>query len=234
MNVSFPVLRDPRSIAVMALALLAAIVAPAGVAHAIFIGDVNVEIIGSVSDAGGGQFDYSYEVVSSTGTLSGDSNDPVLEALGVSSFSIPLFDPADVAIVGGEGGLRAPIGWSGQVVGRTVDNWRYDPGDDPQSGTYGVDPLDFVAPPLVIEFSATDPLEYVFESRLNGFGFTSTFGAGNAPAYFELGVDQRGATDPFYPATPNSPHGAVPEPVTAGLAGIAVAAIGGYLRRRRG
>ncbi|MAE66054.1 MAG: hypothetical protein CMJ18_17415 [Phycisphaeraceae bacterium] len=196
-----------------------------------------VEIHGNVTESGG-LFDYSYEIVVSSAPIGDPTSNFIIGDLGVSAFSIPLFDDPDVAIVNGASGLIAPLGWSGAVL-PGAGHWSYDPATDPFSGTYGVDPLGFVAPPLVVQFAADSTDDYVqVDTALSGFGFTSPFGSGDGPALVQVAStnpdlrDPVTSIDPPYIASPHSPHG-VPEPVTAGLAGMGVAALGAYLKRRR-
>ena len=146
--------------------------------------------------------------------------------------------PADAAIIGGEAGLSAPLGWTGQIAG-TAGNWVYAPGLDPLAGTYGVDPALFILPPSVILFTADDIPNTLGHGILGGFGFSSPFAAGDGPTTIRtVFVGDEGpqevilTLDPKYPATPNSPHG-IPEPLSAGLSLLGVGALCGYLRRRR-
>ena len=193
-----------------------------------------IEVIGAVNESSPGVFDYSY-------TIDNSADSPsfaiLVELLGlqVNGFALPLFDSADTSILGGEGGLSAPEGWTGQVTA-SAGHWAYDPALDPLSDTYGVDPNAFLAPPLVVLFSTDDPDRFVDPgTSLAGFGFSSGFGPGDAPVTIHATADGQSFAlieDPPYPATPNSPH-AIPEPLSAGLAALGGCALIGYLRRRR-
>lgn len=203
----------------------------AQVADALGRGDDFEVVIQSTVTPNGDLFDYSYQIISTTGPgFSSDTlNFPIED--GVGAFLLPLFDDPDVAIVGGTAGLRTPIGWNGAIVSG-AGNWNYDPGLDPDSGSYGVDPMAFVDPPLVIQFAATDLVFLVGpDGAQDGFGFTSPFGPGDGPSVVILGDEH--IIDPHYIASPNSPHGTVPEPVTSGLAALSLIALGGYVRRRK-
>ena len=130
--------------------------------------------------------------------------------------------------------IQTPVGWFAFVV-PTPPAWSYDPGLDPDSGTYGIDPVHFIDPPFIVRFFTDDPFTYgvtpFTTPFLDGFSFLSDYAAANGPAV----VSSSGPIiiDPSIPLGPGHPSFAPPAPTPAalpvGLIGLGALAI----RRRR-
>jgi len=136
----------------------------------------------------------------------------------------------------------------------------YDSATDPNAANYSVDASEYENPDFIIHFYSDfqdfvevviplnpilDPDSALFAGGVNflDFGFSSDFGPTNAPYLMSYIFQDPAAGDPPTPGfavlSPNHPanqqaNGAVPEPLTAGLAALSSMALVGYTRRRRG
>lgn len=150
---------------------------------------------------------------------------PALPAPNVVGLTLPFFDPEAVAL---NGPISDPIGWSHEFVPATSGNWPFPSPSSP-----------FRNPPYVLHWFSDSiapgsevGIDQITPPSITGFSFTSPYGPLDGPVIVSvLGLSNASLLDPPLPASPNSP--AVPEPLTASLGALALAALGLRLTRRQ-
>ena len=221
-------MRRGRSLGVVMAVVVVCLATRVG-AVVLFPGGSGV-VTGSVTDIGGGEFEYSYTVTNtSDGSLVPDGGIGVAgpDDTVINRLLIPFFDLESVAIVNGS--VQFPLGWTATFSDPAGTIWDYNPLTDPDQLNYEVSASVFVDPPFVLDFfTVSNPVQP--DASLDGFSFRSLFGATNGPVVigFEGGG---GSVDPPHVNSPSHPaFDVIPEPTT-----MALLALGGLglLRRRQ-
>ena len=153
----------------------------------------------------------------------------------VSQFMLPFFDTDPDTI--DPCSITAPGNWTGAIQTPAQAGWLYSPLDDPESGTYGIDPDFFINPPAVLVFSTPTPLSDGVGANgpfLDGFSFLSDYNSANGPTVLVPELDATAASntqalilDPPIVVSPSHPL-FIPEPAT-----LSLLALGGLTLLRR-
>ena len=189
-----------------------------------------------------GGFQYSYNIVANFAVPGNIQPQPIFP-ITPTDLTIPFFDPQATTILPGT--ISAPPGWTSEYVPATALNWPYSAAGDPNAGSYGAPAADFEDATFVLHFHNTEALPNQLDGQLqtqsDGFAvlagpfqFRSLYGPLEGPVLLAgIGNTSIQAFDPPLVSSPNAPQ-AVPEPVTAGLSLLALAALGLAATRRRG
>ena len=190
--------------------------------------DVGMGVVGTVTPQAD-KFLYEYTVsigtyLTAVGDDGPSSSLVVVYGTVISQFMLPFFDMGPDTI--DPASITAPGNWVGTIQSPAPADWVYSPADDPEAGTYGIDPGLFVDPPAVLVFSTPTPLDDgvgVEDPSLSGFSFLSDYDSGNGPTVLvaqnntvEAATTQSLTVDPPIVISPSHPL-FIPEPITLAL-----------------
>ncbi len=201
-------------------------------AQAIVLGGPN--ITGQVTPVAGG-YRYDYTIDYSNSILPSVITPSAFVGYPVTGLSLPFYNLAPAASDIQMPNPAISPGWTAFFGPANPLNWSYDPLLDPNAGTYDAPDTAFIAPPYVLNWSGGIVLP---GQVVSGFSFISPYAPANGPVDVIFGglPGEMQAADPPLPNSPNSPFaqpGAVPEPLSASLGALGLAALALTTTRRR-